>query len=102
MVVLLTLRADCSLVTSKPAHLSPYLPVISTTLPYRRGPKVIETPLLLSAVDIMPFVNSFTNIQRLYERVVYIHYPCRSEHGRGSGTESVLGHRIPHRRRICS
>jgi len=26
MVVLLTLRADCSLVTSKPAHLSPYLP----------------------------------------------------------------------------
>src|SRR6266536_2411403 len=27
MVVLLTLRADCSLVTLKPAHLSPYLPV---------------------------------------------------------------------------
>ena len=26
MVVLLTLRAECSLVTSKPAHLSPYLP----------------------------------------------------------------------------
>jgi hypothetical protein len=26
MVVLLTLRADCSLVTLKPAHLSPYLP----------------------------------------------------------------------------
>jgi hypothetical protein len=26
MVVLLTLRAECSLVTCKPAHLSPYLP----------------------------------------------------------------------------
>jgi hypothetical protein len=26
MVVLLTLRADCSLVTLKPAYLSPYLP----------------------------------------------------------------------------
>jgi hypothetical protein len=26
MGVLLTLRADCSPVTSKPAHLSPYLP----------------------------------------------------------------------------
>src|SRR6266700_6645029 len=26
MVVLLTLRAECSLFTSKPAHLSPYLP----------------------------------------------------------------------------
>ena len=28
MVVLLTLRAECSLVTSKPAHLSPYLPTV--------------------------------------------------------------------------
>jgi hypothetical protein len=28
MAVLLTLRADCSLVTSKSAHLSPYLPPI--------------------------------------------------------------------------
>ncbi len=27
MVVLLTLRAECSLVTLKPAHLSPYLPL---------------------------------------------------------------------------
>src|SRR5437660_7371557 len=27
MVVLLTLRADCSLVILKPAHLSPYLPL---------------------------------------------------------------------------
>ena len=27
MVVLLTLRAECSLVTSKPAHLSLYLPL---------------------------------------------------------------------------
>jgi len=29
MVVLLTLRAECSLVTLKPAHLSPYLPSAS-------------------------------------------------------------------------
>jgi len=29
MVVLLTLRAECSLVTLKPAHLSPYLPLSS-------------------------------------------------------------------------
>jgi hypothetical protein len=28
MVVLLTLRAECSLLTSKPAHLSPYLPTV--------------------------------------------------------------------------
>jgi len=27
LVVLLTLRADCSPVTSKPAYLSPYLPI---------------------------------------------------------------------------
>jgi hypothetical protein len=32
MVVLLTLGADCSLVTSKPAHLSPYLPTAEAAL----------------------------------------------------------------------
>jgi hypothetical protein len=33
MVVLLTLHADCSLVTSKPAHLSPYLPLPASGRP---------------------------------------------------------------------
>jgi tetratricopeptide (TPR) repeat protein len=59
MVVLLTLRADCSPVTSKPAHLSPYLPQRYQTrrarLLQRRGGLVPDHPDAVAATWSLAF-----------------------------------------------